>query len=66
MEKKKYCLSPMDVAERLGISRTQAYDLFRSSEFPGFRTGIGGKHGSLRVRAEVFEAWIKEREAKGW
>lgn len=60
-EKKKKYLTPADVAEELGVSMSQVYQLFRSQEFPGFYTGVDGRRGSLRVRTDDFDAWIAER-----
>lgn len=50
--------SPADVVSYLGISPSNAYRLFRSSEFPSFRIG-----GRWMVTKQAFEEWLKKQQA---
>ena len=49
--------SALDVSEYLGISRTGAYNLMRSSGFPSIRVG-----GRVMVTKVAFENWLENQQ----
>lgn len=57
----KKILSVQDVSEELGISKTQAYELFHAQGFKCFRVKGKGK-GSLRITRTNFERYLSEME----
>lgn len=57
----KKILSVQDVSEELGISKTQAYELFHAQGFKCFRVKGKGK-GSLRITRLNFEKYLSEME----
>ncbi len=57
----KRILSVQDVSEELGISKTQAYELFHAQGFKCFRVKGKGK-GSLRITRTNFERYLSEME----
>lgn len=52
---KKVILKPKDVQEILGISKGQAYRLFRREDFPSKRVG-----NRWFVSLKAFEKWLGE------
>ena len=54
-------LRPIDVAERLSVSRAWVYDAAKVGRIPAIR--IGGKDGPLRFVADDLERWIDEARA---
>lgn len=59
-ERADTALTPRQVADQLGISRSKAYDLLDSGELPGFRVG-----SARRVRASDVQEYIEERMDHG-
>jgi len=49
-------LNPADVAERLNVSKAQAYKILKSGEIPTVRFGK-----TVRVRSEDLEKYIYEK-----
>jgi excisionase family DNA binding protein len=45
-----------EAAERLGISRSKAYELIAAGKLPSIKIG-----GSVRVPAEALKAWITQQ-----
>lgn len=52
-------LTPMDVAEVLGISRNTAYQVVHSRGFPSFRVGK-----QYRVSRDKFLLWLNSESEK--
>lgn len=50
-------LTPMDIKEILGISRSNAYALCHSKDFPAMRIGK-----LIRISKEEFIEWVKKVE----
>jgi excisionase family DNA binding protein len=49
-------LQPGEVAETLGISKSQAYMLIKSGDIPSIRIGT-----SVRVQLEALREWIARK-----
>lgn len=54
------CLSPSQVKELLNVSKSEAYRLFNSKDFPSFRLG----EKILRIRKVDFMKWLEEQKCK--
>jgi excisionase family DNA binding protein len=55
-------LKPVEVAARLGVSRTWLYEAARAGRIPSIR--IGGREGPLRFVPEDLQRWIDEARAE--
>lgn len=52
----KILLTPVEVADALGISRSKTYDMIATGDLPSVRVG-----GRVRVPAVSLTRWIEER-----
>jgi excisionase family DNA binding protein len=50
-------ISVSELAARLRVSRTTAYQLVRSNQVPAIRLG-----GSIRIPTSALDRWLAERE----
>ena len=57
----KQIMSVQDVSEELGISKTQAYELFHAKGFKCFRVKGTGK-GCLRITRKNFDDYLSSME----
>lgn len=53
----KLLLSPMDVVEIIGLSKSMVYQLLKDGVIPSVRIGK-----SIRVRTEALHQWIQSLE----
>jgi excisionase family DNA binding protein len=49
-------LSPLEVAQRLGVSRVTVYRMVHDGRLPAAK--LGRHSAGLRIRAEDVEAWL--------
>ena len=55
----KLLLRPVEVAERIGVARSRAYELINSGVIPSIRIGT-----SIRVPVAALKAWIDQQLAE--
>lgn len=60
MEERRMCISVLEMGDRLGVSRTTAYQLARSKGFPVVKIGQ-----RTLVSVEGLERWVKEHTGGG-
>lgn len=57
MDQERLLLRVSEAADRLGISRSKAYQLLKTGELPGAMQ-VGH---SVRINARVLDRWVEER-----
>jgi excisionase family DNA binding protein len=55
-EEQKLLLRPVEVAERIGVARSRAYELIHAGVIPSIRIGA-----SIRVPVAALKAWIDQQ-----
>lgn len=63
--RKREALESTDISDILGISRSTAYDIMRSENFPSFRLVTkNSSKGRFLVMESDFYKWLDEQKAK--
>lgn len=58
-EEQKLLLRPVEVAERIGVARSRAYELIHAGVIPSIKIG-----SSIRVPVAALKAWIDQQLAE--